>query len=375
MRFIWILLLLVAAGCGSGQKEAPVKEANEGTENTVTLTGEQYKNAGLQTGNITKRNIAAVLRVNGKIDVPPQNMVSVSFPLGGYLKTTRLLPGAHVAKGEVIAVMEDKQYIELQQDYLTAKARQTYLENEYRRQQELNKSKASSDKVYQQAEAEYNSNRILIGALEQKLKLININPVQLDETNISRTVNVYAPVAGFVSAVNINVGKYVAPSDVMFELVNPTDIHLLLTVFEKDISKLFIGQKVEAYTNNEPGKKYPAEIVLIGKDIGADRTVQVHCHFDSYDKALIPGMYMNAEILFNEAEALTVPADAVVRYGNKEYIFVAGSNNTYTMTEVVTGVAGEGYIAITPTTGMDTGKPVVTVNAYTLLMMLKNKSE
>lgn len=375
MRFIWILLLLVAAGCGSGQEEAPVKEADEGTENTVTLTGEQYKNAGLQTGNITKRNIAAVLRVNGKIDVPPQNMVSVSFPLGGYLKTTKLLPGAHVAKGEVIAVMEDKQYIELQQDYLTAKARHAYLENEYRRQQELNKSKASSDKVYQQAEAEYNSNRILIGALEQKLKLININPGQLDETNISRTVNVYAPVSGFVSAVNINVGKYVAPSDVMFELVNPADIHLLLTVFEKDISKLFTGQKVEAYTNNEPGKKYPAEIVLIGKDIGADRTVQVHCHFDSYDKSLIPGMYMNTEIRFNEAEALTVPADAVVRYGNKEYIFVAGSNNTYTMTEVVTGIAGEGYIAITPTGGIDTGKPVVTANAYTLLMMLKNKSE
>lgn len=375
MRFIWILLLLVAAGCGSRQKEAPVREADEGTGNTVTLTGAQYKNAGLQTGNITKRNIAAVLRVNGKIDVPPQNMVSVSFPLGGYLKTTRLLPGAHVTKGEVIAVMEDKQYIELQQDYLTAKARHAYLENEYRRQQELNKSKASSDKVYQQAEAEYNSNRILIVALEQKLKLININPGQLDETNISRTVNVYAPVTGFVSAVNINVGKYVAPSDVMFELVNPADIHLLLTVFEKDISKLFTGQKVEAYTNNEPGKKYPAEIVLIGKDIGTDRTVQVHCHFDSYDKALIPGMYMNAEILFNEAEALTVPADAVVRYGNKEYIFVARSNNTYTMTEVLTGIAGEGYIAITPTGGIDIGKPVVTANAYTLLMMLKNKSE
>jgi cobalt-zinc-cadmium efflux system membrane fusion protein len=60
--------------------------------------------------------------VNGKIDVPPQNMVSISVPLGGYLKSTKLLEGMHISKGEVIAIMEDQQYIQLQQDYLTAKA-------------------------------------------------------------------------------------------------------------------------------------------------------------------------------------------------------------------------------------------------------------
>lgn len=375
MRSIWILLLLAAAGCGSGEKQMPAEETNKEVANIVTLTVEQYKNAGLQTGNITGRNMAAVLNVNGKIDVPPQNLVSVSFPLGGYLRSTKLLPGAHVTKGEVIAVMEDRQYIELQQDYLAAKARHTYLENEYIRQRELNKSKASSDKVYQQAEAEYNSNRILIGALEQKLKLIGVNTTQLNESNISRAVNVYAPLTGFVSSVNVNIGRYVTPSDVIFELVDPTDIHLLLTVFERDISKLFAGQKVLAYTNNDTVRKYPAEIVLIGRNIGPDRTVQVHCHFDSYDKALIPGMYMNAEILFNEREALTVPADAVVRYGNKQYIFVAQGNNSFEMTEVRADITGEGYTAITPVDGLSMDKPVATTGAYTLLMMLKNKAD
>lgn len=42
----------------------------------------------------------------------------------------------------------------------------------------------------------------------------------------------------------MNIGKYVAPTDVLFELVNPDDIHLALTVFEKDFDKLFIGQKL-----------------------------------------------------------------------------------------------------------------------------------
>lgn len=375
MRFIWILILLVATGCAADKKETPPVETTEETETVVTLTEEQYKNARLETGDITRRSVAAVLKVNGKIDVPPQNMVSVSFPLGGYLKSTKLLPGAHVRKGEVIAVMEDQQYIQLQQDYLTAKARQSYLENEYRRQQELNKTKASSDKVYQQAEAEYKSNGIMISALEQKLRLIGINTGQLSETNISRTVNIYAPVSGFVSSVNVNVGRYVTPADVLFEIVDPTDIHLLLTVFEKDIDKLFIGQRLVAYTNNMPDKKHTAKVVLIGKDVAADRTIPVHCHFDNYDKSLVPGMYINAEIRVDEADALVVPEDAVVRYGDKEYVFIVKGDKTYEMTEVVTRSADEGYVAISWTNGEGANKQVVTTNAYTLLMMLKNKSE
>jgi len=68
---------------------------------------------------------------------------------------------------------------------------------------------------------------------------------------------VYSPINGFVSTVNVNIGKYVTASDVLFELVNPTDIHLALTVYEKDLNRLFIGQKLAAYSNNQPEKNIP----------------------------------------------------------------------------------------------------------------------
>lgn len=375
MKQLWMILLVIAAGCGTDNKEQAKDVAADVSGDIVVLTEEQAKNTQIETVSITKRSLGSVLRANGKIEVPPQNMVSVSFPLGGFLKSTKLLPGAHVGKGEVIAVMEDQQFIQLQQDYLTAKARQAYLEHEYRRQQELNRSKASSDKVYQQAEAEYKSNNIMISALQQKLKLVNVNTDQLNDGNISRTVNVHAPVSGFVSAVYVNVGKYITPSEVMFDIVDPTDIHLLLTVFEKDISKLFTGQKVVAYSNNEPGRKFSAKIELIGKDIGADRAVQVHCHFDNYDKSLVPGMYMNAEIEMQQAESQVVPDDAIVRYGDKEYIFMDNGDKQYKMIEVITGSTEEGYTAVTTVSGQDITKPIVSKNAYTLLMMLKNTAE
>lgn len=375
MKYILLSILLLASCTSQQEQETQQQKGKE--ENKVQLTAVQYKNAGVDTGHASREHIASVIRLTGTIDVPPQNMVSVSFPLGGYLKSTKLLPGMHISKGEVIAILEDQQYIQLQQDYLTAQARQPYLENEYRRQKELNVSKASSDKVFQQAEAEYKSNRILLSGLYQKLQLIGVNPDKLNETNISRTVSIHAPIDGFVSAVNVNIGKYVTPSDVLFELVNPSDIHLALTVFEKDVNALYIGQKLMAYSNNNPDKKYPCEIILIGKDVSAtDRSVQVHCHFEEYDHSLIPGMYMNADVVTASDEQFAVPEDAVVRYGNKQYLFTAGNGLNFEMKEVITGPIQDGKIAIVNAPGMDLHKqPIVTRNAYALLMKLKNTND
>jgi cobalt-zinc-cadmium efflux system membrane fusion protein len=314
--------------------------------------------------------------VNGKIDVPPQNMVSISVPLGGYLKSTKLLEGMHINKGEVLAVMEDQQYIQLQQDYLTAKARFGSLEKEFMRQKELNESKASSDKVFENAQAEYLSQKVLIKSLSEKLKLISIDPDNLNENIISRSINIYSPIDGFVSSIKMNIGKYVSPTDVLFELVNPADIHLALTVFEKDINKLFIGQKIVAYNNNESSKKYNCEIILIGKDISLERAVIVHCHFEQYDKALLPGMYMNAEVEFSTNNAFVIPNEGLVRFEGKQYVFIQTDKNKFVMQEVITVNTENGFTQITFPNKADLSKKTfVTKGAYTLLMTMKNTEE
>ncbi len=365
------IILLVA--CGT--KKAAVAEGLPDviTDSVITLTEVQIKNAGIATGKPETKEISSILKVNGKIDVPPQNMVSISVPLGGYLKTTHLLPGMHVSKGEVIAVIEDQQYIQLQQDYLTAQAKIGFLENEYKRQQSLNQSQASSDKVYQQAEADYKTQRILITSLGQKLQLAGINTARLNESNISRSINIHSPINGYVSKVNVNIGKYVSSTDVLFELINPLDIHLALKVFERDLGKLFIGQKLRAYTNNEPGKKHLCEVLLIGKDLSAEGNTDVHCHFEEYDKSLVPGTYMNAEIEVRNKNATVVPEQAVVVYENRQYIFVASGVNRFAMKEVTSGETAEGFMEVMIDANL-AKQDVVVKGAYSLLMSLKNKS-
>lgn len=369
---ITLTVMMLFSSCGGKIKESPKESA--APHNNITLTEAQYKNAAVTTVQIEAKSISYILKVNGKIDVPPQNIVSISAQLGGYLKTSQLLPGMKVKKGEVIAVMEDQQYIQLQQDYLISKAKLLFLEKEFNRQKELNENKASSDKQFQQTEADFSSQRITLKALYEKLKLIGISPESLNETNISRNISIHAPIDGYVSSVNVNIGKYVNPSEVLFELVNPTDIHLNLKVYEKDVNKLFIGQKVMAYTNSESDKKYPCEIILIGQNLSPERSVEVHCHFEDYDKQLIPGMYMNGEIEVKSNNALVAPEEAIVNFEGKNYIFIDKGNYSFEMREVETGNTENKLTELINAEALK-GKNIVSNGAYSLLMSLKNTEE
>jgi cobalt-zinc-cadmium efflux system membrane fusion protein len=367
-----ILLLIVAlVSCRQEKRENenPAKE----NENIITLSPTQAGNLGIKTVMPERKNISSLLKVNGKIDVPPQNVVSVCVPIGGYLRSTQLLPGMKVKKGEVIAVIEDQQYVQLQQDYLTARLNLSFDEKEYQRQKELNLSKASSDKAFQQSEAGYLSQKVKLKALGEKLKLIGINPDKLDENNMSRSINIYSPIDGFVSKVRVNVGKYVNPTDEVFELVNPEDIHLNLVVYEKDVDKLYIGQKLVAY-NNYSGKKYNCEIILISQNVSADRSVEVHCHFDNYDKSLIPGMFMNAEITLMSRDALVVPEETVLNYGGKENVIIDRGGNTYEIKAIEAGNRENGFVEVKSGLPSENLK-VVSKGAYNILAALKNKEE
>jgi len=372
----FLFLALILLSCQSGNEEDKTENTALKNEHDIELDSAQLKNIQIELGNAETKELSSSFKVSGLIDVPPQNMVSVSMPLGGYLKSTQLLPGMHIKKGEIIAEMEDQQYIQLQQDYLIAQSKLKMLELDFERQQALNQSKAISDKVFQIAQNEYESQKITYQSLAEKLKLVGINPQALKIGNISKSVFLKSPIDGFVSKVNVNIGKYVSATEVLFELVNPSDIHLSLNVFESDLSKVFIGQKVLAFTNNNPNKKYPCEVILIGKDLGKERITTVHCHFEAYDKLLSPGTYMNAEMQTSPVKAMVLPESALVQYANKNYVFVQRSTNAFEMLEVEAGLNAKGYIAFELKNNEEATTLKYVINgAYNLMMIAKNKEE
>lgn len=374
---VFLSILFLGFFACSNEKE-PVAVKTETTtvdENVVTLTEAEMKTAGMVIGKPEKGVTTTGLRVAGTIEVPPQNIVSVSFPLGGYLVSTKLMPGMYVSRGQVLGVMQDPAIIQMQQDYLVARSRAGFLQKEYDRQRQLNVTKTTSDKVLEGVQSEYQTQRILAGGLREKLGIVGINAVSLTENTIRRTVTINAPISGYVSAVNVNIGKYVNPSDVLFELINPADIHLALKVFEKDLNRVQAGQRVEVTTVNNPGRTYEARVKLITRNLDNDRSATVHCHFTGANKELLPGMFANAVIQTTTEEAITVPEEAVVLWGNDYYLFVQEAPGSFRMQPVVVGSTQDGRTAVS-SKGVDLlSQTVIAANAYTALMKLQNKAE
>ena len=375
MKNIFLIsALLLLFSCG---KDETKKEEFEvvAAENQISVNDAQFKTAGIEIGTLGQEEISAKIKLSGMVDVPPQNLASVSAPSGGYVKYTRFMPGMHVSKGETLAILEDPQIVQLQQDYLLAKSNLNYAQKDYSRQSDLNKSKASSDKVMQQAQTEANNQNIMMRGMAEKLRTMGINPENLNAGNIRRSIAVSSPVSGYISSVNVKIGQYVSPTDRLFEVVNTDDVHLALSVFEKDLNKISVGQRVFAYTNQNPEKKYAANIILIGKDFQPDKSVLIYCQFIDYDKNLIPGTYMNAEVETNSETGNTVPDDAIVTWENKQYIFQEVKPKTYKMIEIKIGNSENGRTEIFNIDQNLKNKKIVTKGAYALLMGLKNVEE
>ncbi len=165
------------------------------------------------------------------------------------------------------------------------------------------------------------------------------------------------------------------PSDVLFELINPADMHAALTVFEKDIPKIKPKQQVLVSFVDEPKVEYPCEVLLVTKNVSEDRTALVHCHFVNQPKKLLPGMFLNAKINVEGAMVTAVPEEAVVRYGSSEYVVEAKGNNNFGLIAVTTGVKSEGWVEITDAGKEFLTKNLVLKNPYPVLSALKNTTE
>lgn len=369
LSFIFTGLLLAAC---SHEAEPTGETAPATPDNLIRLDPEQLKNADILIGEATTRKMHLSLQVSGIIDVHPGSSISVSAPLGGYLRKTDLIPGKKVSKGSVLAILEDQQYIQIQQDYLTAKNKLQFLEADYKRQKGLNETKVASDKTFQQVQSDYTNQRILLRSLAEQLRLIGLVPEKLTESNISRSIAIHSPISGYVTKANVNVGKYVTPSDVIFELMNPEDVCVNLTVFENDVPGIAIGQAVKLKVNSKPDTEYAAVVELVSPNIEADRSTQVHARITQKSSDLLPGTFVNAEIELKDTPVKCVPSDALVKWENKEYVFTEERTGVYRMVPVKTGISNEGFTQIN--TPLTSGK-IVTKNAYTLLMKLKNSGE
>lgn len=291
--------------------------------------------------------------------------------MNGTISSTTMLPGTYVKKGSVVAVIEDQMFLELQQEYLLTKLEREQLGKERSRQKNLSEVDATSKKLFEEISTKDAQMEVKQNTLKKKLQLIGVNTEQLQSNSLSSKIVIRSPITGYITKVHCNIGMYVMQGNPLFEIVDPTHIHGSLTVFEKDIDKIKIGQKVKIVAPSLVHDTIDAEIVLMSKSINEDRTTTIHCHFEKIDDHLLPGMFLRGLVLNTGATTPSIEESAVVRFENKTYIFEKKSKNEYHLQEI--SIVGEqnSIVYFTSNESVE-NKQYVTKGSFTLLSVLKN---
>lgn len=353
MKRIYILFLafLMIACKQENQPETTVEPVED--DNTIVVTNTQFQSENMQLDTLTNQQFAQTIKANGYIDVPPQNKASVTTFLGGYVKKTYLLVGDVVKKGQLVATLENTQYIEIQQQYLEVAEQLDYLKSEFNRQKTLFDEKITSEKNYLKAQSNYKTALATYNGLRQKLKMMNISPERVEAGNITSQINLYAPISGNVTNVKVSNGTFVSPADVVLEIANTEHIHLELAVFEKDILNIKKGQNINFKVPEASKETFKADVHLVGTAIDeTNRTIQVHAHIQDEEQAnFVIGMFVEADILTHAKESMALPKEAVAEIDNDFYALVLNDKNdegySFEKIKLEVGTQTEAYVELT----------------------------
>ncbi|PWS28492.1 efflux RND transporter periplasmic adaptor subunit [Pedobacter yonginense] len=379
IKYLFFVLITLSVACSNDQKEnakseAPIEEANEEASG-LELTSEQMKTVGITIGEIEQKNLDAVVKANGQLAVPPQNKADVSILSGGIITRINVLEGQQVRKGQVLATINNQDLIKIQQDYLASKNSFTYVQAEYERQKQLQAADAGTGKSFQSAQATYNAEKSKLNAYESQLQQLGVSPASIAKGKIVSQFPVLSPINGTVGQITANTGAFVQPGTSIMEVVDNSKIHCDLTVFEKDLMAVRVGQKVSFQLTNQENQLISGRINGINKSFeNESKGVVVHAVIDNAgNKNLIPGMYVTALISTGSKLTAALPVDAVVRSEGKQYIFIVTSEKEskadtfhFVKTEVKTGVVEQGYVQIIFLEELPKNAKVITKGAFYL---------
>jgi len=318
---------LAFASCNSNKTETHGEETEHHDEhendNTTTLTAEQMKSIKIELGSIEKKQLTASLKANGLLRVPNNNKANATAMFGGVIKSILVQTGNTVSKGQVIATISNNTFITMQEEFLSVSSKAELAQLEFDRQKELQQGNAGALKNLQSADAELKTLKARKASLQKQLELIGINTASLTSENIQSIVNITSPINGTISNVMVNIGSYVDANNPIAEIVDNSQLHLDLYVYEKDLQKLKVGQTIHFTLTNNPGKEYDADVYAISNTFEpSTKAIAVHAMVKGNKQGLIDGMSITALVSLENATVDAVPTNAIVNHEGLDYIFI-----------------------------------------------------
>ena len=362
-------LFIFASLFSCKQAEHGADEGKTG-ESLVHITKIQFDHANMQTGNLQQAVFNDEIKARGMADVPPQSKATVSPVVSGSVKAIFVRPGDRINKGQALLSFEGPEIIGLQQSYLETSGQLKSLESEYNRQKTLYAEKISSEKLFLEAESNYKKTTAACEGLKQQLALLNIDTEKVRQGTIVSSAVIYAPIAGDVIRINVDISKFIQPSDVVAEIADTRQLQLYLSVFEKDIVFIKQGQKVNFSLPDSPNQLYTASVNTIGKAIDrADRTATVQAiPAGDARNSLLTGMYIDAGIITGSKTVWALPVDALITEEEENFLLVlrSSNNNEYVFqkVKVQTGKRNGDSIEIIPDNAVTPASVILLKGVY-----------
>lgn len=367
--------ILFSCGNKSVVENSPLNDSATVNETEIKLTDDQIKAIGIELGTVSYRNLKTTLKVNGKLELPPQNKAQVSVLIGGIVKDIPVMEGQFVNKGEILATLENMEFLQAQQEYLSASSNLIFTKAEFERQKELQKDNINATKTFQKAEADYRLQLSTFNSLREKLKLFNLNPENLTAEKINSTFHIVAPISGYIKRINLFIGKFTEPNLPQFEIVDNRYLHIDLTIYEQDVAKVHEGQHLTFSIINDSHTTHTAIIFSVNKAFEDNtQAVIAHAKINKVEDNLFPGMFIEGRIQVDDYKAISLPDAAIVSSGDEHFIYVEQEKNTFRQVQVKTGASDIGFTEITPFEKLSEKQPIVLNGAYYLLSQLTKGS-
>ncbi|MDR0668023.1 MAG: efflux RND transporter periplasmic adaptor subunit [Prevotellaceae bacterium] len=365
--------LLSACGQPSQPQPQPGEHSHE-HDDAITLTEAQLQAVDIRLGPVEMRDLNSVIRVSGQLALDPQKRAVVTSLTSGIIRQILVTEGKYVTAGQTVAYLENTDIVELQKNYLVLKKETLISEQEYSRQQELSAQGAGVDKSLQQAAANYEITKAQLAALEKQLQQLSISPEQVSTGNLATQIPLSSPIAGFVDKMNVSTGSYVDMQTPLLNIVDNSQMHCDLRIFEKDLPFVRVGQYADIILTNRQNASLKAELYNINKSFEDEsKAIIVHARIvDKRGYELLPGMHVTALINTGRQTDRAAPNDAIVSRDGKKYLFVLddededeqGRTFHFTAVEVIAGISEQGYTQITPVDELADDAVIVQSNAF-----------
>lgn len=384
--------------------EAHAHEEHEHEEvdfDHIPLTAKQVSTVDLKMGEAVEREMDATIDAKGSLVLRAQAMGDVASLMGGIVKSISVKEGQFVQKGQVVATVENTDVVSLQREYYSAAKECELARKDMERQKLLAQNGAGIKRSLQQAQKDYHVAHANMLGIGRQLAQMGISTAAVAKGKFTTAFPLRAPISGIVSEMTASLGSYADMQTPLMKIRNTQAVECDLNIFEKDLAKVKVGNRVTLNLTNQPGVKLSGTVYGMNQYFNDNsKSVAVHVKLNAasvksylhstsgntHGGKLFAGMYVSGKIATGSQQCLALPSQAIVSQDGKQYVFALNGspskgNYSFSRHEVTTGSSDGKYTEVKLCDHLLKGKnrtavkKIVTENAYYLASLTGEHGE